>query len=103
MRIYDTNLTGASAAEAGRTQDIQKTDRTGSGQASAGLGASDRVELSSGLGRLSQALASFQESRAGRVAVLAAQFQSGNYRPDPAAIGRAMISETLDAGVNSAE
>ena len=97
MRIYDTNLTGTSAAETGRSQETQKTERGGQGQSSriGGLG-SDHVELSGALGRLSHALVSFQQDRASRVQALAAQYQSGNYRPDAAAISRGMISEALD-------
>jgi hypothetical protein len=98
MKVYDTNLTGASAAEAARTQDLQKLDRTGSGKSSpsGGVGGADSVELSGALGRLSQTLSTFHQDRASRVQALAAQYQSGNYRPDSLATSRAMISDALN-------
>jgi len=103
MRVYDTNLTGASATEAGRTQELQKPDRSGSGQSSAAHGAgSDRVEFSGTLGRLSRALTTSNLDRSNRVQALAAQYQSGRYRVDPLATSRAMISEALNAGPTEA-
>jgi hypothetical protein len=100
MRIYDTNLTGTSAAETGRSQETQKIDRGSQGAASKTGGASsDHVELSGGLGRLSQTLSSFHQDRASRVQSLAALYQSGNYRPDSMATSRAMVSEALSASL----
>jgi hypothetical protein len=48
---------------------------------------------------LSQTLSSFHQDRANRVQALAAQYQSGNYRPDSAATSRGMVSEALAAGM----
>ena len=101
MKVYDTNLAGASAAEAGRAQESQKVNRNGSAQGSSSSGAvsgADRVELSGALSRLSESLSSFQQSRASRVESLTAQYQSGQYQPDSQAISRAMVSESLSAG-----
>jgi hypothetical protein len=100
MRVYDVNLTGASTAESGRTQETQKSDRAGTGRAggSGGGANGDRVEFSSALGRLSQALAASESQRAGRVQALATQYQSGNYRPDSIATSKGMVSEGLAAG-----
>jgi anti-sigma28 factor (negative regulator of flagellin synthesis) len=93
-------LTGTSAAETGRAQETQKIDRGGHGQASRTGGAgSDSVQLSGALGKLSQTLSSFHQDRANRVQALAAQYQSGNYRPDSAATSRGMVSEALAAGM----
>lgn len=100
MRIYDTNLTGTSAAETGRAQETQKTGRSGQSQSSRTSGASsDHIELSGALGRLSQTLSSFQQDRSSRVQALASQYQSGNYKADSHATSRAMVSETLSAGL----
>jgi anti-sigma28 factor (negative regulator of flagellin synthesis) len=100
MKIYDRSLTGAGTAEAGKTQESQKTDRTSSGRTDGSGGAGgDRVELSGALGRISQALASFGASRSARVQELSAQYRSGNYQADSAATSRSMISEALAAGV----
>ena len=100
MRVYDTNLTGASAAETGRSQETQKIDRGTQGAASrTGAAGSDHVELSGGLGRLSQTLSSFHQDRAARVQSLAAMYQSGKYRADSMATSRAMVSEALAASM----
>jgi len=100
MRVYDVNLTSTSAAQSGRAQETQKADRAGSGRAggSGTAGNGDRVEFSSTLGRLSQALAADGSDRASRVQALAAQYQSGQYQPDSLATSRGMISEALAAG-----
>ena len=97
MKVYDRGLT---AAETGHTQDIQKLGNTGSGK-SAVKGADssgDRVEFSGTLGRLSRTLSSYDTGRANHVQALAAQYRSGNYRPDSAVISRGMVSEALGAG-----
>jgi hypothetical protein len=101
MRIYDVNLTGSSAAESGRAQEAQRSDRaTGGRTGGAGAnGSSDRVEFSSTLGRLSQALSSDGSARASRVQSLAAQYQSGSYRPDSTATSKGMVAEALAMGV----
>jgi hypothetical protein len=97
MRVYDVNLTGASAAESGRAQESQKAGLTG-GSRAGGSGVArngDRVEFSSTLGRLSQTLATDGAERASRVQALASQYQSGQYHADSAATARGMISEAL--------
>jgi hypothetical protein len=100
MRVYDTNLTGTSAAETGRSLETQKIERSTKGVASrAGGGGPDHVELSGALGRLSQTISSFQQDRASRVQALASVYQSGKYRPDSMATSRAMVSEALSAGL----
>ena len=99
MRVYDVNLTSTSAAESGRAQESHKAGSAASGRAagSGTAGNGDRVEFSSTLGRLSQALAAFSSDRASRVQALASQYQNGHYRLDSAATSRAMVSETLSA------
>src|SRR3954447_17093882 len=100
MKIYDNNLGGTAAAETHRNQDIQQTDRSKAGQASAaGRNVDDRVELSGTLGRLSRALSGFQSDRASRVPSLTAQYQKGSYHTDSGAISRGMVGEALDAGL----
>ena len=101
MKVYDRGLT---AAETGHTQDIQKLSNTSSGKSSTkGADSSgDRVEFSGNLGRLSRTLSAYDTSRASRVQALAAQYQSGNYRPDSVAISRGMVSEALGAGTQDA-
>ena len=96
MKIYDSNLGGAGATGTQRTQETQQVDRSSAGRTSAASGdGTDRVEFSGTLGRLSRVLSDFQSDRAGRVQALAAQYQSGTYRPDSRAIGSALISDAI--------
>ena len=99
MRIDDQNLTSV-PSESGRTQEAQRVGREDglrSGSGTAGSGG-DQVELSSALGSLSRAMTAYGSGRQSQVAALAAQYQSGKYRPDSQATSRAMISEALAAG-----
>jgi hypothetical protein len=99
MKVYDSNLTGASAAESGRTHETvkigrdQNTRSTGSRPGESG----DRVELSSTLGRLSRALDTSRTDRASRTEALAAQYSSGKYTAESKTTSRAIVSEVLAA------
>lgn len=98
MKI-EGNLAG-STAETGRTQETQRTDREGAARvgSSAGNTGGDRVELSSALGSLSRALATFGSDRASKVAELAAQYRAGQYKWDSQATSASMVSEALATG-----
>ena len=100
MKVYDRTLT---PAETGHTQDVQKLGSGAGKAANRGADTSgDRVEFSGTLGRLSRTLSSYDTSRANRVQSLAAQYQSGAYHPDSAAISRGIVSEALgSAGIQS--
>jgi len=97
MRIYDRDLTGTTAAESGRPQETQRPDRGATSQA-AGGGSGDRVELSSALASVSQALASYQSDHGAKVESLTAQFQAGSYQPDSLATSRGIVAEAVGAG-----
>lgn len=98
MRVQDRTSLGPAAAETGRTPETQKSGRDSTGRSGAvGSADGDRVELSSTLGRLSQAIATHTTQRAQRVQALAAEYQSGRYRPNSAATSRGLISEALSA------
>jgi hypothetical protein len=100
MKVYDQNLTGAAAAEAGRSQETKRTERTNSvPQANSTPG--DRVELSGTLSSLSSALSSFGASHGARVQALAAQYQAGAYHADSLATSRSMVAEALSASSDS--
>ena len=102
MKIYDTNLTGTSASETGRAQESQKLNRAGTGKTPAGAGldgATDRVEFSGTLSRLSRALTTFESSRASRIQKLAAEYQKGNYKPDSLATSKGIVSDALSTGL----
>jgi hypothetical protein len=91
MRVDQRNLTGA--AETGRareSQSIGRDGRSGSSGASGALGY-DHVELSS----LSSALNANASSRSARIEQLTAQYQAGQYRPEPAEISKSMVSAAI--------
>jgi anti-sigma28 factor (negative regulator of flagellin synthesis) len=94
MRVHDPNLTGVNTAPTGASHETQKSGRTATGTA-ASTSHGDRVELSGAVGTISRVLASDSGGRAARVRELAAQYQTGQYRPDAAATGRAMIADAL--------
>ena|ERR1051325_2130906 len=96
MRVYDQNSTGATVGGAERAKETQRTG--GGPEASAHTGnRGDRVELSTGMGSLSRALASDEAGRATRLQELAAQYQAGSYHPDAAETGRAMLADAYGA------
>src|ERR1019366_2184826 len=101
MRIYDLNLTGASAAETGQAQKTQNLNRAGSDTSPgrADDGSNDSVVFSGTMSRLSRALATFESTRANRVRALAVEYQSGTYKPDPVATSKGLVSEALSAGL----
>jgi hypothetical protein len=102
MKIYDRNLTNTSAADTARAQEAQNLSRAGTDPSSARAVAdvsNDRVEFSGTMSRLSRALNTFETTRATRVQALAVQYQGGKYQPDPAAISKGLVSETLSAGL----
>jgi anti-sigma28 factor (negative regulator of flagellin synthesis) len=97
MKVTSQTSTGASTIGTTGAQEIQKSGSGGYAAASRSGAGGDTVELSSTLGSLSRAMDSFSSSRASQVQALAAQYQSGSYRADSAAISRGMISEALGA------
>jgi anti-sigma28 factor (negative regulator of flagellin synthesis) len=102
MKIYDRNLTGTSASETGQAQEAQSLSRTGktTSQIRSGLdGSNDRVEFSGTLSQLSRALSAFESSRATRIQSLAAEYRSGNYKPDSAATSKGLVTEAMSAGL----
>jgi hypothetical protein len=94
MRISSSELTGVTGPESTAAQGAQ---RTGPGETveTQGAQAGDRVEFSSGLGRLASAISTYGANRAAQVRQLAALYQSGGYQPDSMATSRAMITEAL--------
>src|SRR5690349_1440188 len=98
MRIYDHNVTGGSAAETGRTQDTQKQESTGASRPSQGSNSPDRVEFSNALASLGRILSGSNAERSARVHALVAQYQSGNYKVDSAAVSRAMVADAIEPG-----
>lgn len=96
MKVTNQNSTSASTSGPGSAQEIQRSQTTtGASSTSKSNAAGDSVELSSTLGTLSRAMESYSSSRSSQVQALAAQYQSGTYKVDSAAISRGMISEAL--------
>jgi anti-sigma28 factor (negative regulator of flagellin synthesis) len=97
MRVNEHNTTGASAAEAARAQETQRIEGGAGSRTSTSKSGGDRVELSSTSAKVSRAMAAHHSDRAAKVQELAAQYQSGKYRPDSAATSRGMVSEAMAA------
>jgi anti-sigma28 factor (negative regulator of flagellin synthesis) len=94
MRVTNQELTGASTTATSSAQEIQKSGGNSNSNAKVNA-AGDSVELSSTLGSLSRAMDSYSSSRQTTVQSLAAQYQSGTYKVDSAAVSRGMISAAL--------
>ena len=93
MKVTSQDLSGLGAAGASGAQEVQKG---GDGKsAGGGGGGNDRVDFSSTLGSLSRAMNSDGSTRQAKIQALAAQYQSGRYTADSAAIGRGLISEAF--------
>jgi hypothetical protein len=100
MKIHDLNLTGTSAAETGQAQKTKNLGRAGTDAApvSGGIdGSKDRVEFSGTMSQLARAVATFETTQASRVQALGVEYQSGKYKPDPAATSKGLVSEALSA------
>jgi negative regulator of flagellin synthesis FlgM len=101
MRISDPNGLGQlSSAQNGRAGGAEAVNPSLKGGSSAAgkSSSSDRLELSSFAGRLSQAVAASSAGRSQRVAELKAAVQSGTYQTDPAAISRSIVDYSLSVG-----
>jgi anti-sigma28 factor (negative regulator of flagellin synthesis) len=94
MKVTNQDLTGSSTTGTSSAQEIQKSG-SGSNSNAKVNAAGDSVELSSTLGSLSRAMESYGSSRQSMVQSLAAQYQSGTYKVDSAAVSRGMISAAL--------
>src|SRR5579864_6697581 len=98
MRIQDRTSLGPSPAQTGRSAETQKTGQDNTGKTRAtGLADGDRVELSSTVGRLSQAIGTYATQRAERVQALAGEYQARRFRPTPQSTSRAIVAEALAA------
>ena len=98
MRIQDRTSLGPSPAQTGRSAETQKAAQNSNGSTPAtGSADGDRVELSSALGRLAQAIGTYASQRAQRVQALAGEYQAGRFRPNSTTTSRAMIADGLAA------
>jgi anti-sigma28 factor (negative regulator of flagellin synthesis) len=95
MRVQDSNNLTPGASETGPARETQRLDPAGATRSSAADSVGDRVEFSSSLGRLSQAISSDSAQRASRVQTLATAYQTGRYHADSQATSQGMIAEAL--------
>ena len=96
MRIQDRSSLGAAETQSNRSAEAQKNGRENTGSSGAVSSAEgDRVELSSTLGQLAQAIAAHSTERSNRVQRLAGDYQSGRYQPNAEATSRAMVTDAL--------
>jgi len=94
MRVNGQNSLGTTA-ETGGAPEAQKLDRSDSSRSSAVDAGEDRVGLSATLGRISQALSSYNAQHASRVQALTAQYQQGQYQSDAQATSNAMLEQAF--------
>ena len=98
MRIQDRSSLGPTTPQTGRAGETQKSGRdNGARTGATGSADGDRVELSSTLGRLSEAISAHGVQRANRVQALATDYQTGRFQPNSQGTSRAMIGEALSA------
>jgi len=98
MRIQDRSSLSPAAAEANRSAETQKSSRENGGATGpVSSPDGDRVELSTTLGQLAQAVAAENTQRSNRVQALAGDYQSGRYHANAEATSRAMVAEALTA------
>ena len=88
-------MTGASAPETSRTQDIIQIGSSSTGSSSRIGGLSDSVQISSLSGAIAAASNSLDTVQSSRISQLQRLYQSGQYQVDSAAVSRAMVSEAL--------
>jgi len=100
MKIAHTGLTGSSPAEAGKTQETQRLNRTSQSRTGSGreAGAHDRVEVSSLAGLMAHTLTSSAVAHSTRVAKLNNQYHGGTYQVNSMAVSRALVDESLAVG-----
>jgi anti-sigma28 factor (negative regulator of flagellin synthesis) len=99
MRIDNVNANGVS----GSTLDKARGAEAGSGAAgstgTALQAGGDHVLLSDLASQLAELASSETPQGAARLEQLAAQFRAGQYQPDPMAVSRKLVGESLAPGV----
>lgn len=101
MKIAQGGLTGSSPAEAGKAQETQQLDRASQSRTGPGreAGTHDRVEVSSLAGLVARTMTSSAAAHSTRVAELNNQYHGGTYQVDSMAVSRALVDESLAAGM----
>jgi anti-sigma28 factor (negative regulator of flagellin synthesis) len=95
MRINDYRLTGSNAGQTERTNETTETSSSSTGRTQGRE--SDRVEMSSFTGRLSQALSADSQRRQVRIEQLSTLFAASKLDADPGRLSRKMVDSMLGA------
>ena len=95
MRINDYRLTGSNAGQTERTNETSDASLSSTGKTQ--TRESDRVEMSSFTGRLSQTLTADSERRQVRIEQLSSLFAAGKLDADPGRLSRKMVDSMLSA------
>jgi hypothetical protein len=97
IRIDNDNLTGASAAQAGKAEQIRSGgSKSAFGPATQSTG-KDSVEMSSMAEQLMSAGAAQDANRAARISQLAAAYAGGSYQPNSLNVSHAVVSQAIGA------
>ena len=95
MKIDDrTDLSGISSPGAKGTAGVDNASRQEKAHGADKAGA-DRAELSGRAGKIAQALGADAEKRAAEVERLRLEVLAGTYNPDPAAIAKGIVGDSL--------
>lgn len=94
MKVTTQDLSQLGASQTTGAQ-ASHSHGTGESQKGQGLFLNDSVQFSSTLGSLSRAMGSDSSARQAKVQALAAQYQSGNYKPSSAAITQGILAEAM--------
>src|SRR5574337_138543 len=95
MRVDDRNLNGATGLQPGRAAETHELDRLAPPGGNAESAGSDRAEISSLAGRISESLAVQNTARAQRIEKLAQDYRTGRYHANPRATSRAIVQEAI--------
>ena len=97
MKVDQRYLEQAGSSRLNKAQETQATEPgQKQNKPSRSSQASDRVHVSDLSGRVLEMASTDQPGRAERVARLAADYQSGRYKVDPAEVARSMVAEAIN-------
>ena len=94
IRIYNEGLSGASAPETSRTQEISRGGAGNRANQGSGAGGEDQVQISS----LSETLSNHAAQRTAHVQNLKALYESGRYQVNAADVSHAIVGAAIQGG-----
>jgi len=98
MKVDDPNLSGAAAAQTGRTPEAHDANRAGSPAAAriSEPAGGDHAEISGLAGRIFQAVATQAAARAQHLAKLTQNYRAGNYHVDARSVSQAITKDAVE-------